>query len=82
MVLNPTMHKPIPLQTRVILPDYHNNMTGTVCGIATMGIFFTYIVLLDKPINNEYGENSAVVANGLELKSEVTGLKWLIDSYN
>ena len=78
----PTIHRPIPLQTRVILPEYLGNLTGKVAGIYLMGPIFHYIVILDKPLNNEFGENNAISISGTELRSEVTGLKWLLDFSN
>ena len=47
---NPTFHLPVPMNTRVIVPDYYfknKNIAGTVVGVSSIGFIFTYIVLLE-----------------------------------
>ena len=50
--LEPTLHKPIPMNTRVRLDTsiYPGNILGTVIGISFQHVIFGYIVLLDEPI--------------------------------
>lgn len=81
---HPTLHKPVPMNSRVFIPDYYiideisdnqRRLGGTVVGIANIHVIFTYIVLLDEPIQTEYGEFKAVVVNGAELEAE-DGTNW------
>lgn len=49
----PTLHKPIPVGTRVVVSkgtagDVH--MEGEVIGISMVHVIFFYIILLDTPI--------------------------------
>lgn len=76
--MKPTLHHPVPMNARVIIPDYYGPFvkTGTVVGVASMHVVFTYIVLLDKPHNDaDFGLISAVVVNGAELEG-VDGTNW------
>lgn len=73
-MLEPTFHKPIPMGTRVII---HTNFLGAlepnhgeVVGIASMHVFFMYIVLLDVPLKTEYGLQKAVAIPGMGLMGE------------
>ncbi len=78
--MTPTMHKPIPMNTRVVVPKHYinkENAKGTVIGIATKYVIFQYIVLLDSPIETEYGECRAIVVIGSELRGE-NGEDWLL----
>ena len=67
----PTLHKPIPMEARVIVP--HIDRVGTVVGISSMHVVFTYIVLLDEP----WEDQRAVVAHGPLLEGE-DGSNWRI----
>lgn len=80
--LQPTFHKPVPMGSRVILPEAWagKSATGTVVGIASATVLFGYIGLLDSPIVSEYGEQKAVVCSGCELKS-LEGENWQFASY-
>lgn len=73
--LQPTFHKPVPMGSRVILPEVWagKSATGTVVGIASATVLFGYIVLLDTPIVSEYGVQKAVVCSGCELMNEAGG---------
>lgn len=81
--LTPTLHKPVPLDSRVKIPSYFHkdkpSRFGKVVGIASMHVIFTYIVLLDKPLETQFGTVEAVVVNGSELES-VTGENWKLNS--
>lgn len=76
--LYPTLHKPVPMNTRVALPEewLGRHVTGTVVGIASIHVVFQYIVLLDSPIVSEYGEQKAVVCGGPQLTCLKTGGDW------
>lgn len=76
----PTLHKEVPLRTRVYIPStYHydkdKRYTGTVSGVAFMHVIFGYIVILDEEIPSEFGNLKAVVVNGPELEG-VNGENW------
>ena len=46
-VIQPALHKPVPIGARVIVPDHYlgeKGVTGTVAGIASTHIIFAYIV--------------------------------------
>jgi hypothetical protein len=79
--LQPTLHKPVPLQTRVIVPvqylgaDKHN-FKGIVAGIATVHVIFTYIILLDEPIVTNDGLTSAIIVDGPNLMDEDGVYAW------
>lgn len=49
--LTPTLHKDVPLQTRVRVDAQYlgKEVTGTVAGIASIHVIFHYIVILDQP---------------------------------
>lgn len=76
---DPTLHKPVPFGTNVVLPEYFSTsgerLTGVVAGIAFLHVLATYIIILDHPIQTEYGETKAVVVNGPELESP-DGTNW------
>ena len=83
----PTLHKPIPMNTRVRLPRYFSDpfrtpIFGTVVGISSIHeiqadpFIFTYIVLLDVPLTISYGVVKAVVVSGPELESEDGKTNW------
>ena len=79
----PTMHKPVPINSRVKIPNYYSkdknkNFFGTVVGISSMHVIFTYIVLLDEFLESEFGDLKAVVVHGTELESEDGLTNWKI----
>lgn len=79
--MGPTLHKPVPMGSRVYIPEYFSinkekKLTGTVAGVASVHVIYTYIVLLDESIQSEeFGELKAVVVNGPELEG-VDGSNW------
>jgi hypothetical protein len=78
MIQQPTLHRPVPMGARVVVPEYYlgkPNITGTVAGIASLHIIFAYIVILDEEIDTEYGTQKAIVVNGPELVG-VNGENW------
>ncbi len=80
--LYPTLHKPVPMNSRIALPEewLGKPATGTVVGIASLHVVFQYIVLLDSPIVSEYGEQKAVVCGGPQLTCLETGKDWRFSS--
>lgn len=71
----PTFHKPIPMGTRVIVPEHlfgdGKDHLGTVIGIASLQVFFIYIVLLDEPWEDpNYGTCQAVPVSGCALRGQ------------
>jgi hypothetical protein len=82
----PTLHKPVSFDTRVRLPDYisknkENPIFGTVVGIASINVIFTYIILLDEPLESswlepEFKQVKAVIMPGTELVSEDGLTNW------
>lgn len=82
MTREPSLHKPVPMGSRVKIPEYYipNSKTGTVVGISLMYVIFTYIVLLDEPIDSEFGKISAIAVHGTELVSEDGLTHWRLDS--
>ena len=79
--LEPTLHKPVPLQTQVIVPLHYlgpdrESYQGRVVGIASMHIIFTYIILLDVPVETEYGLTSAITVGGPELMNASGEYAW------
>lgn len=71
-MLEPTLHKPIDLGTRVkIDPEYlKKEASGRVVGIAFRHVIFGYIVLLDVPFQDEYGTHEAISVIGSHLTKE------------
>lgn len=45
----PTLHKPVPMGSRVYIPEYFSSkrkkLAGTVVGVASLHVIYTYIVL-------------------------------------
>ena len=81
-MLTHTLHKPLPMNSRVIIPSGYINdkeFHGTVVGISFLHIIFSYIVLLDNPVDTEYGEQRAVVVQGSALEGE-DGSNWRLNS--
>lgn len=77
----PTLHKPVPIGTRVRIPENYSKeksqpLLGVVAGISSMHVIFTYIVILDKSLNSEFGELKAVVVVGPDLISEDGLTNW------
>lgn len=74
MMNQPTLHKPVPIGSRVKIPDYFDKdktpRFGRVAGISSVHVIFSYIVILDKPLQTEFGLVDAIIVNGPELKSE------------
>lgn len=72
-MLEPTLHKPIPMDSRVIIPTGFSKLDrplqGTVVGIAMCHVVFAYIVLLDEPITSEYGPQRALSVPGSALET-------------
>lgn len=69
----PTLHDEIPLGSRVIVPASYCStepVSGRVVGIASIHVIFQYIVLLDTPIESEYGLNEAISVPGTLLRPE------------
>lgn len=67
MIERPTLHPPIPMQTRVKFiktgsPTLEGRV-GTVKGVSSSGIAFSYSVLLDQPIfSPAIGEDVEIVS--------------------
>lgn len=69
----PHLHGEVPLGTQVRIPKgpiSDKDRTGVVEGISSVGIAFTYIVLLDpgSEAEHEYGVHRAVVVPGTYLR--------------
>ena len=82
--MEPTLHKPIPMETRVRFPRGLNpNATdyqyGTVVGVASLHVLFTYIVLLDEPMDSAEGRVRAVGVIGPLLESADGTKNWRLD---
>lgn len=82
-VLQPTLHKPVPMGSRVKVPKYFHSSSaelwGEVVGISFAHVIFGYIVLLDEPLETLYGPQKAVVVNGPELEGP-DGTNWRLDN--
>lgn len=86
--MKPTLHLPIPLETRVrvirnffgpstVTGKREDKFVGTVVGIATIHVIFTYIVLLDTPSEDpDFGLCRAIVVQGTGLESEDGTRNW------
>lgn len=76
----PTLHLEVPIGSRVLIPTTYRNdgksRAGTVIGVSSMHVIFTYIILLDEPI----GECSGVAVNGPELDAE-DGTNWRLPEF-
>lgn len=74
----PTLHQPIPMETRVRVPKHYlgHEAVRTVVGISFMHVIFSYIVLLDEPISSGYGIQRATCVGGAELTSEDGLTNW------
>lgn len=83
--MEPTLHKSVPLQTRVrtIKDSGYPVVTGRVVGVASIHIIFTYIVLLDEPILlpgawEEVERHDAITVPGTALETEDGTSNWRI----
>ena len=71
-MLEPTLHKPVPMDTRVVIPAGYCSLAavqGTVVGISCLHVIFGYIVLLDEAITTDYGEQRAVIVYGSQIET-------------
>lgn len=70
------------MNTPVTLPRewLGKSATGTVVGIASIHVVFQYIVLLDEPVESEFGQQRAVVCGGPQLTHAVTQENWRFQS--
>jgi len=78
----PTLHKPIRMNSRVIVPEMYlgenrKSYSGTVVGISMQHVIFTYIVLLDEPSTYDGEEIKAIVVPGPDLRG-ADGTDWRI----
>lgn len=78
MRLEPSLHKTIPLNTRVSIPLI--NRVGLVVGISSMHVIFHYIVLLDEEYEIPEGKVKAVAVSGTELWSEDGKSNWRLEN--
>lgn len=78
-VPQPTLHKPVPMNTRVVIPALYagEERRGTVVGIAFVHVVFSYIVLLDEPVDTPYGSQRAITVPGGDLTGE-DGSNWML----
>lgn len=71
-MLQPTLHRPIPMSSRVIVSDgfLEKESSGTVVGIAYQHVIFGYVVLLDEPVfvNARNELHAAIVVPGSFLR--------------
>ena len=80
MSYQPTLHHPVPMGARVKVPAIYDTppQEGTVVGVASMYISFTYIILLDNPVvDPDFGEIKAITKQGQDLEG-VDGTSWKI----
>lgn len=78
----PTMHRPIEMNTEVIVPaDYlGHEARGRVVGIASIHIIFHYIVLLSEPYSHpDWGQISALSIAGGQLMNLNREYPWCFD---
>ena len=80
--LTPTLHKSVPMGVRVKVPKEYlgEEAFGVVAGIASINVVFQYIVVLDRPFENAYGVQQALVAVGPQLESEDGKTNWRFTS--
>lgn len=79
--MEPTLHLPVPLQTRVkIDPQYLNRESiGTVAGIAQLHVVFQYIVVLDEPFEFDGETHTAITVAGPHLMDLEGRYAWRLD---
>lgn len=82
----PTLHKPVPLGSDVVIPvgPYNGSdkpRTGKVVGISSTHVLFHYIVLLDDgcEYHDGYGTHKAVSVIGTALEKPGGG-NWKLDN--
>lgn len=76
MKSGPVLHRPIPMEARVIVPAAIGTpRKGTVIGIAEFHVVYRYIVLLDEPLATEDGVIRALAIQGTLLEGE-DGSNW------
>lgn len=66
----PTMHRPVPMNTHVVIPALFlgKEVTGTVVGIASVHVIYQYIVQLDRPHQDpDLGEIRVILVDGCQL---------------
>lgn len=78
VVMNPTLHLPVPLQTRVKLSPtiLGSTVSGTVAGYSSKHVIFVYIVILDEPHRHDNEVHTAVVVPGTELMNMEGQYEW------
>jgi hypothetical protein len=81
--LYPTLHKPVPMKSRVIVPEAfvgesYGDRPGTVVGISSVHVVFVYVVLLDQEISTEWGIMQAVCVPGPQLE-KYEGGNWRLE---
>ena len=76
----PTMHKMVPMNSRVWIPWQHfgKPVSGTVVGISSYHDIFNYIILLDISVPTPYGDIRAASVPGTELVG-IDGRNWKLD---
>lgn len=78
----PTMHKPVPMGTRVRRPldrgTGYPHFVGTVVGIASCHVIYHYIVVIDQPIDVDNEMHSTISVPGTLLDSEDGVKNWLL----
>jgi hypothetical protein len=80
--LTPTLHKDVPLQTRVRVDAQYlgKEVTGTVAGIASLHVVFQYIIILDAPHQHDGETYTAITALGSHLMNEEGVYAWRLTS--
>ena len=69
MTPKPTLHPEFAMGSYVTINDgHHSTMHGVVSGVAQVGVIFNYIIILDNPIETEFGVVEAVSIPGVALK--------------
>jgi hypothetical protein len=69
LAIKPSMHKEFAINERVAFEEGSVKGTGTIIGIASVHVFFTYVILLDNPLKLEGFENwRGIVMSGCQLK--------------
>lgn len=76
--LMPTLHKPVPLQTRVRVHESYlgHEVRGTVAGIASQHVVFMYIIVLDEPHVFDGEAFTAITVVGSHLMNENGEFEW------
>lgn len=75
----PVLHKTVPMGARVITDLPGLALSGTVVGVASLGVIYTYIVALDVPHKVPgIGYVNAIACPGPQLEGE-DGQNWRLD---